>query len=409
MLVGVRIFIALVFLVIGLSFLATTGALVYEFWDTDWLALATFYSHLFVFFPIFGIVTLVGFYAPACGFLDMYWRHVPLGRLRFVVGFLTVALLSFVIAQQMRAGPERSVFEVKPEVLAADKGEPAGCADQAICQRMPVLAAVKNVRRVSQSRIGLSDLARNCTPDPLKGAGTGSLEQPRYCFASTPLPAGEGQAGKLTLSTDAECCRAQKQLVSAVNAMHDDPARRSLTGLIHNWTLPFKVFFMLMLLTISFMLAFRRRSLEHHYAPYLDGIERGVLIGAAAMVIFPIMTHAFLQSAALLYGAGPIGGFRASAPLFSLAFGAWALLLLFYFYGRRDKEIQALARIGGVIGGAVAIVKYEQIIDFLVRLIGSGAGYVSLTVLTLIAVAAILVLVRKTTREAARAPRDTAL
>jgi uncharacterized membrane protein (DUF485 family) len=181
--------------------------------------------------------------------------------------------------------------------------------------------------------------------------------------------------------------------------MHDDPAQRSLTGVVHNLTLPFKIFFMLMLFTISIMLAFRRKALEQHYAPYLDGIERGVLIGAAAMVIFPVMTHAFLQAAALLYGAGPLGGFRATAPLFSLAFGAWALLLLFYFYGRRDKEIQGLARIGGVIGGAVAIVKYEQIIDFLVRLIGSGAGYVSLAVLGLVALCGILVLLRQTTRE----------
>jgi hypothetical protein len=399
MFVGVRIFIILVFLVIGLSVLATTGTLIYEFWDSDWLALATFYSHLFIFFPIFGIVTLVGFYAPACAFLDMYWRYVPLGRFRFVVGFVTVALLSYVIALQLRAGPERSVFEIRPEVLAADKGEPANCELQGACERLPVITAVENVRRVSQTRIGLSDLARNCTPDPLKGVAGGAQEQPRYCFASTPLPVGSNKTTNLRLTTDTECCQAQGRLVAAVNAMHDDPAQRSLTGVVHNLTLPFKIFFMLMLFTISIMLAFRRKALEQHYAPYLDGIERGVLIGAAAMVIFPVMTHAFLQAAALLYGAGPLGGFRATAPLFSLAFGAWALLLLFYFYGRRDKEIQGLARIGGVIGGAVAIVKYEQIIDFLVRLIGSGAGYVSLAVLGLVALCGILVLLRQTTRE----------
>jgi hypothetical protein len=403
MYVGVRVFIVLVFLVIGVSFLATTGALVYEFWDADWLALATFYSHLFVFFPIFGIVTLVGFFAPACAFLDMYWRHVPLGRFRFVVGLLTVALLSVLLAQHFITGRERSVFEVKPEVLAADKGDPAGCESGTVCKRMPALVAVKNVRSVSQTRIGLSDLARNCKRDPLTAGG--ATEQPRYCFASTPLRDGK----PASLTKDAECCLAQETFVAAVNAMHTEPSRRSLTGLVHNLTLPFKVFFMLMLLTISIMLAFRRKALERHYGPYLDGIERGVLIGAAAMVIFPVMTHAFLQSAALLYGAGPIDGFRANAPLVSLAFGAWALLLLFYFYGRRDKEIQGLARIGGVIGGAVAIVKYEQIIDFLVLAIGSGAGFGSLAVLTLLGLAAILVLVRQTTREAARAPHDAAL
>ena len=57
---GLRIFIGFVFTTIGLSFLATTAVLFHEFEQVSWLALATFYSHLFIFFPTFGIVALLG-------------------------------------------------------------------------------------------------------------------------------------------------------------------------------------------------------------------------------------------------------------------------------------------------------------------------------------------------------------
>src|SRR5262249_58244582 len=129
-------------------------------------------------------------------------------------------------------------------------------------------------------------------------------------------------------------------------------------------------------------------GVEKDYAAQIYGIERGVLIGAAAMIIYPVMSHAFLQSAALLYGSETAGGYRAIAPLVSLAFGAWGLLLLFFFYRRRDKELQALARVGGIAGGAVAVAKYDHIIDFFLRGFGSGAGYAAVGALAAAALAA---------------------
>lgn len=392
MLLGVRVFVAIVFGLIGLSFFVTTGVLVHEFWDADWLTLATFYSHLFVFFPTFGIVALLAFFTPACVFMDLYWRHVRFGKPRFIFGFVVVAALSWLIAGQLLSSRERSVWEVAPATLVADRGEPPGCATgSGSCLRMPIMQGVANVRAVSQRRIGLSDLTRNCTPDPLVKAAPGVAERQRFCFASTRLEEGS------RLATDAQCCDSQRAFAAAVNTLHDAPAQRSLTGAVHPWLLPLKVFFMMILLTISIMLAVWRHSTEKHYQGYLLAIERGVLIGAAAMVMYPIMSHAFLQSANLLYGSygsgiESAGGYRSTGPYVSLAFGVWGLLLLFFFYRRRDKELQSLARMGGVIGSAVAIVKYDQIIDMSVRFFGSGASLVNLGVSLLAAVLALVLL-----------------
>ena len=109
---------------------------------------------------------------------------------------------------------------------------------------------------------------------------------------------------------------------------------------MHTALLPFKIFFALVLFVDQRMLAVRRAGDgERTTARYLSGIERGVLIGAVAMVVYPIMSHAFLQSAALLYfGGGPSGGYRSIAPAFSFALGAWGLLLLFFFYGRQNEQ-----------------------------------------------------------------------
>jgi hypothetical protein len=393
MLVGVRVFIAVLYTLIGLSFLATTGVLMSEFRDHGWLTLATFYSHLFLFFPLFGVLALIAFFTPSCVFLDMYWRHVKYGRIRFTLGLLVIALASWFLAQGLINSRERSIWEVRPEVLERDRVSLANCATATgSCSRLAAIDALDNVRKVSQSRIGLSDLAPNCDRDPLISSPL-NPEVKRFCFASTPI------AGAARLSLDNECCRAQRNLVSAVSAMAGDFDQRSVTAKVHMYTLPLKVFFLLTLLVISVMLAFRRRNLEQHYAQYIFPIERGVLIGAVAMLFYPIMSHAFLQSAALLYGAGEGSSYRTPAPFISFAFGSWALLLLFFFYRRRDKEVEAIGRMGGVIASAVAVLKYDLIIDYFIRVAGSGAGITNIVLLAGICIVALGALYYKPTSE----------
>lgn len=396
---GVRIFVGLIFAILGLSFVATTAILLYEFsgirggeYITS-ITLATFYSHLFIFFPTFGIVALFAFYTPACVFTDMYMRYVPAGKVRFAFGFLVLIVVSGYLALIMNAGTERSIWEVKPGVLAADRGEPGTCASgaSASCTRLPILTAVENVRRVSQSRIGLSDLSRNCDADPWISQTGNEQERKRFCLASTPLPASHTPP---FLTTDQQCCAAQKAFREAMFKFHAPPDNRSMTGIVHRTLLPLKIFFLLVLLTISLMLALRWKSLDRYYKPFLPGLEKGVLIGAAAMVLYPVMSHAFLHAAALLYGTSASSVFRFVAPYISFFFGAWGLLLLLFFYRLRDKEVQNIVRMGGVVGSAVAIVKYEQIIDIFVRVFGSGANFAGLLILAAAAIAALVYLAR---------------
>jgi len=62
--IGARIFVFLVYLGLGASFVATTAVLACEFWDFGWFDFVTTDSHLFLFFATLGIVALLAFYTP---------------------------------------------------------------------------------------------------------------------------------------------------------------------------------------------------------------------------------------------------------------------------------------------------------------------------------------------------------
>lgn len=78
---SIRAIVAFILGLIGISFVGPTALLMFDFWQTDWLSIANFYSHLFVFFPIFGLVTLLAIYTPACILVDAYVHHISSGKL----------------------------------------------------------------------------------------------------------------------------------------------------------------------------------------------------------------------------------------------------------------------------------------------------------------------------------------
>lgn len=387
---GARLFVLAVFTVLGISFLATTATLAWEFQDHDWLDFASFDSHLFVFFPTLGVLALVAFFAPSSVLVDLYWRgHVRHGRLRFTIGTMVVALLSVAIAQSILSSRARSMWEIAPDLLAADRGEPAGCAERdGMCQRMPLRTALANLRQAAASRYkGLGDLARDCTPaanDPLVEFAQG-VGHRAFCFASTPLSAHP------KLQTNAECCRAQARIRQSVIDLYADPARRSLTAHVHALLLPFKVFFLVVLLVISILLAWRHRLVETHYEKQLGQVEIGLFAGSIAVLFFPLMSQAFVQSTEALAGAHGQGVFTMMVPILSFLFMVWALLIALFFYRRKGKNESFLTvgRMGGLIASNVGIIKYNLVIAAFVWALGVGASPLTFAILVIFCLAAV--------------------
>ncbi|HEX2840796.1 hypothetical protein [Hyphomicrobium sp.] len=383
---GARAFVFIVYFVLGLSFLAVPGVLFWEFGPEKALTFAAFDSHLFLFFPTLGLVALAAFYVPSCAFVDMYWRHVSFGRLRFLIGLVVLGAVATQIAFGLSANPHRSVWDIKPATLVTDKSEPAGCSDAGKpCERIALLDGVTNLTHVSQRRLGVREFFRSCQAEPLIEADTAE-ETKRFCFASTPL------TDTPRLSTDAECCQAQRRYQSAIDRLYVDPTQQSITGRIHKLLLPSKVFFLFILLAISVLLTLRHSGVKRHYPDQISRIELSVIVGAVAMIFFPLMSQGYVQSADALFGVQQKGGFRSIVTLMSFLFGAWAMLLLLFSFRQHDQDLELAAKLAGVAVSTIAVVKYDLLVSIVVRFLGSGADTLSIALLCGLALAAVLVL-----------------
>jgi hypothetical protein len=346
---GARIFVAIVFVILGVSFIASTGLLIYEFGELDWPTLVVAHSHLFFFFPIFGILALIAFYLPAVVLTDLCWTHVPYGKARFILGILVLAAVAYAAAWSLDKEP-RSIYEVAPTALLSDRGESAK-------GRAAILDALGGLRETAQHRFGLSSFGRSCVTDPLLEVPDEMLKA-RYCF-----PAKKNLTGEA-------CCSVQAAFAKAVLRLQQNPATQSLSGILDGLVfLPIKTFFILVVIAIAVLLAIWRDRMDQHYGEKVPALERGVIIGGFAMLFWLAMDYGYQQTANVLFGrqvAGP-------QLRLSLVLVPWAIFLLFYFLRRLGKQGEIVGQITGVVFAGVAVLRYEQLNDWVVRLFGIGA------------------------------------
>jgi hypothetical protein len=373
-----RVFVAFVYLILGLSFLASTGLLIQEFQGTDWRLLIAAHSHLFFFFPVFGVLALIAFYLPSVVFTDLYWRHVRYGKVRFLIGLLALAAVSYLVGRWLDK-PPRQVWEIAPQVLRADRGEPAGCgpASRTPCRRGPILETLASLREAGQARIGLSKFARTCKVDELLEPPD-DMTRKRHCFPASDLLDGEA------------CCKVQKAFADRIAQLQGDPAQRSLSTVYDAAIfLPLKIFFVLIVLAIGVLLAWWRDKIDLLYRDKVPAVERGVIIGAFAMLIWPAMDYGYQQTANVMFGRMESG----PQLRLSLVIVPWALLLLFYFLRRLGKKGELIGQVAGVVTAGVAVLRYEDLNDWAVHLMGIGSRDWIVAGLVVFALALLLVLV----------------
>jgi uncharacterized membrane protein (DUF485 family) len=412
-----KIFVFIIFAILGASFWATTGILYWEFSDnwrqpafegTLWFDLLTHYSHVFLFFPLYGTVALFAFFLPATVFVDMYWRkadrpenNIPYAKVRFVGGFLIAAALSAGIAYGFSLGDETALWQIKREELIKGSKTGESCAllgRNGQCDRVTFPTALENVRRVSQDRAQLTDLKRKCGRDPLIEELIAPAPK-RYCFVTAKY-SRDPDTLKASLLNDDECCNALRRFETDARNIHQaSPQHRSLLDKVQNATLGLKIFFLLVVLIISVLLAFRRPRIMAQYGTFAHRIDRGVLIGTIAMLVLPFMNHAYMLSTELIYGSNDLMSGNAGVSFYrvpymlSIAFGIWGFFIMLFFIRREDKDAERMSKIIGTIASGVFVVKYDEIINYAVRFAGPGAGNQAVIALVGIAVAMWLALV----------------
>jgi hypothetical protein len=132
---------------------------------------------------------------------------------------------------------------------------------------------------------------------------------------------------------------------------------------------------------IGALLVIWRKLIEQRYAAIAPAIERALLIGAVAMLPWPFMDYAHMQAMQTLSGRWT-GSFQ---PRLSLVIAPWALLLLVFFLARMGRKIERLGQLAGAAASVIAVLRYEQLNDFAVRILGIGAPLWMIAVLVVVA------------------------
>ena len=380
----IKLFVGSVFAGLAAVFLGLTAVLYSEFQETGWFALAVFDSQLFLFFPVFGVMALVAFYRPACVLFDIYWRHVKGGRWMLMIALAALVASAPMIAKLL-TGSSKALWDLTPQVLKTDKGEQCslpqkvGSAHSDLpvpgapgsCRRLPFLQALANMRAVSREQFSMSVFARNCRPNKYIALPATHKDR-HYCFANNQMLSAE------------ECCAAQRIFTKALEAAHQRSGTGSMTRKWYRHLLPFHVFFLLLIFSLGIALARRGKLLDlPDYASVRSTVERHVIAGAVLMLFWPLLNHSFLQSANILYGNVTTSTFRTIAPMFTVLFGVWALMLLFFFFRSFPEAIKRAGQIAGVVGSAIAFFQFDEIVDALTRLAGSGADQMSVGIVLL--------------------------
>jgi len=381
--IGTRIPVFVAVSILGLSFLAHTIVLAFEFWNTNWFALASLSSNLFIFFPTLGILAVVAAYTPACAFVDVFWRHIKFGRMALLGGLVVLAALSYWMAFAIALTPISTLglHMITPDALLADEGDPLGCAAGAgDCERLPILDIVNNVRHVSRSRVGLADFVHPCRSDPFVEVPPNS-ERKRFCFAATPLPTSAGSSPQLSRSS--ECCRSQERLRQAVATYLATPEKRSLTGQLLVPLLASKVFFLLVLLTISILLVVGGLGYEKHYKPMTKRIELGTVIVTIVVLFYPFIFQSDVQTGEATFGTAYRPPVRGVAPYLTVLFCVGALQVALSIYRRRNKQLGQFGMMVGIIAVAAVVMKYDQIVAIFVSVLGSGLSWIAFIFLIL--------------------------
>jgi len=364
---GARIFVGVIFTALGLSFIASSYILTNEFKSIDAATMLAAHSNLYVFFPVLGILALFAFYFPAVIFTHLYWHHLKFGKLRFILGLVGAIAITYAADRYLDSSP-RALWEVSPQAMAADKAEAVPC-EGASCQRLAIPAVLSNLREAAQKRVGLSKFARSCGSDSLLEVRE-EMKFERYCF-----PAGKNLDGFA-------CCRVQQAFSARVDSLYANPATRSQTAVLDRLFMPLKIFFVVVIVAIGLLLAMWRDHVDQHYHRYVPAMERGLIIGALAMLLWPAMDYGYQTTTNVLFGhLGDGPQFR-----LSLVIAPWTLLLLFYFLRRLGKQGEMVGQISGVVAAAVAVLRYEQLNDWANRLLGIGMPAVALGVLVGLAV-----------------------
>ena len=195
------------------------------------------HSHLFFFFPVSACWRCLRSICPPSSSRDLYWHHLPYGKLRFLVGLVAVAAVSYGFARSLDK-PPRAIWEASPSCAGWPTRAIRGLRRQA-----RILDALPRRRCAEKAQTRRRPLRTSRAP----AAPTRCMETARGNGEEALLLPGQGAC-----SPAPECCRVQERSPTRCSACRQNPATRSLSAMLRSLIfLPLKIFFVLIVVAIG--------------------------------------------------------------------------------------------------------------------------------------------------------------
>ena len=367
---GARVFVAVLFLMLGASFIASTGCL------GSRVPGSRLGGHGRR--PQPPLLLLSGVRHPGA-------RRLLSARRHFHRPLLAPPALRQAALPAWRHRRRRAL-DVPGQVARYRAARPLGDIARRACRRSGRAARLRRIeRRVSASadRFGTGGSAQGGAKPPrplqvraqLPGRPDARSSRTRWTRSATASPPAPS-------SRERPAARRKGCFATRSRRLQADPAQRSLSATYDRVFLPLKVFFILIVVLIAALLAKWRDRIDEHY--------RELVPTDRARRHHRRLRHAVLAHHGLRLPADRQRAVRAlssGAQLrYSLVIVPWALLLLFYFLRRLGKQGEMIGQIAGVVTAAVAVLRYEDLNDWAVRLLGIGTNMWIVGVLVALAV-----------------------
>lgn len=374
--IGPRIVVSVLFAALYLAFLVETAVLVAEYSGLGLaVRLATLDAQTFVFFPIAGLLALIGFWRPTVMIVDaLALDTVRGGRIVLVAVIAALFGATWGFSTLLSDGHTRSIYEVSPVAIQTDTPERLADID---ATRQPVANVLTSLKILALGPEGLMPYRARCDQEWMQFSPAANEE--KFC-----IPAGD------VLSV-ADCCRVKTAFREHVNTLAEQSPSNLAT--VHRLVLPVKVFFLLLLFAVGILLVRYRKALSSTHGERLHDMSFGVAMGGLVMLCWPMLNAAYLETTTLITGDGSSGAYAVMAPLIALGFGIWALLLIFFHLRSYPSQVEYAARLGGFIVAAIGVLRYEEITSFLISNLGIGGGIVAVVVFAAAVIALIAAVV----------------
>lgn len=361
--IGSRIVVSVLFAALYAAFIAETALLIAEYSKLGLaMRLATLDAQTFVFFPIAGLLALIGFWRPTVMIVDALARNTVKGGRIVLVGVIAALVVAtWGFSMLLSDGHTRSVYEVSPVAIQTDTPEPLADID---ATRQPVANVLTSLKILALGPEGLMPYRARCDQEWLQFSPAAMEE--KFC-----VPAGD-------VLTVANCCKVKTAFRQHVNTLAEQSP--SNLAAVHRLVLPVKVFFLLLLFAVGILLVRYRKALSSVHGERLHDMSFGVAMGGLIMLCWPMLNAAYLETTTLLTGDGSTGAYAVMAPLVALCFGIWALLLIFFHLRSYPSQVEYAARLGGFVVAAIGVLRYEEITSFLISNLGIGGGIVAVVV-----------------------------